>query len=285
MEINYQTIINYLSESKNRSEFPIRENIMKYSKYFPNEFSNYFSNNFFIYGVKSSNNLSVYSSVLHLLNDKYILFDSNEKNDYINTIKSDLREYVKKNHKNFSNKSKFSKHYSLEVLNSDKFSPLILELFCFCFRINIIIFDFKNNTKSIVNSDDVLNPWFPTIILSKYDNYFAPIYNNDNKYFNYESNFIKTILNSDIEYFESKFLDKEYTLLDNLKDIMKYNFDYVEENNSNNDTFLNKDSIKISKSKLQKMRKNDIIKYVKEFNLNVNVTQTKDKIIKEILLA
>ena len=66
---------------------------------------------------------------------------------------------------------------------------------------------------------------------------------------------------------------------------MKYNFDYVEENNSNNDTFLNKDSIKISKSKLQKMRKNDIIKYVKEFNLNVNVTQTKDKIIKEILLA
>ena len=44
-------------------------------------------------------------------------------------------------------------------------------------------------------------------------------------------------------------------------------------------------SLNLNKTKLRKMKKNEIIQLINEFNYQVNVNQTKDNLINDILMS
>ena len=58
-----------------------------------------------------------------------------------------------------------------------------------------------------------------------------------------------------------------------------------EESSDNNNMFIKNNSLNLNKTKLRKMKKNEIIQLINEFNYQVNVNQTKDNLINDILMS
>ena len=294
MNITYDTIINFLSDNdKSNCNFPTKKNILKYAKEF-NIFSDILPNKYFRYGVQQydndKNNISFYSSILHLLNKKFVLKDQYDQITYVNTIKNDINQFLKKNYKKFHLKNKFDKEYSRNLILSNKSNPLIIELISFSLSLNIIIFDFEKE-KIFVNYDNnFLNPWKPTILLSKFKNIWEPIYSDNKKIFSYNDNIIKSIYDNDILYYESEYLSKEFVLLDNINELLQIEKEkdgYIEDDKSEeNDYFISKKKFKnnFNKNKLKKMRKDELIELINELNINIISTKkTKKNLIVEIL--
>jgi hypothetical protein len=294
MNITYDTIINFLSDNdKSNCNFPTKKNILKYAKEF-NIFSDILPNKYFRYGVQQydndKNNISFYSSILHLLNKKFVLKDQYDQITYVNTIKNDINQFLKKNYKKFHLKNKFDKEYSRNLILSNKSNPLIIELISFSLSLNIIIFDFEKE-KIFVNYDNnFLNPWKPTILLSKFKNIWEPIYSDNKKIFSYNDNIIKSIYDNDILYYESEYLSKEFVLLDNINELLQIEKEkdgYIEDDKSEeNDYFISKKKFKnnFTENKLKKMRKDELIELINELNINIISTKkTKKNLIVEIL--
>ena len=212
--------------------------------------------------------------------------DNDQQLDFINVIKKQFIEYVKNNYRKFSNKKKFSRNFSMDILKKDEFNPILLELISFCFDINILIFNFKDEKIYVVNSNEFYNPYKCTILLANYEEYFEPICSKTNKLFTYTNNFLEKILNEDIEYYEGEYLDKDYTLVDNLNELYQNN-NKIESNESSdsNSMFIKNNSLKLNKTKLTKMKKTDIIQLINDFNYEININQTKKNLINEILMS
>lgn len=291
MDLNYKTIIEYLSENNNKVNFPIKQNIMRYANYFENNFSKLLTKDFYLYGIQIyddlQNNISLWSSILFLLEKRFLTMDKNQKITYIDLINKQFIEFIKNNYKNFINKRKFSRNFAMDILRKKDFNPLILELISYSLNLNIIIFNFQDDKVNVINSEDIFNPWKSTILLGKYQEYWEPICNSNNKLFNYSNNCIKEILNGEVYYFESEYLDRDYTLVDNLNEL------YIENKIKSNDSesseenkmFIKKNQLKLNKTKLRKMKKIDIINIIKEFNYEINVNQNKIDLINCILMS
>ena len=291
MDLNYKTIIEYLSDNNGGTVFPIKKNIMRYSNYFDNKFSSMFSEDFYMYGVqtydKNRNNISLWSSIIYLLDKKFLIMDNDQQVNFINLIKKQFIEYVKNNYRKFKNKKKFSRNFSMDILLKNEFNPIMLELISFCFDINILIFNFKEEKIFAVNSDEFYNPYKSTILLANYNEYFEPICSKTSKLFTYSNSFLEKILNDEVEYYESEYLDKDFTLVDNLNELYENQSDNneSEESSDNNNMFIKNNSLNLNKTKLRKMKKNEIIQLINEFNYQVNVNQTKDNLINDILMS
>jgi hypothetical protein len=297
--ITYDTIIKYLCNNENsESDFPTKENLLRYSEYFTENIKKYIPNKFFRYGIlqfdNEQNNISLYSSLLHLLNDKFVLKNKHEKIIYINKIREQVRHYLKKKYKNFRLKNKFDKEYSRNLIKSNKNTSLTLELLCFCFNINILICDFKDDTIKTVYNGDFFNPWKVTVILSKYNNIWEPIYTDNDRLFDYNNQVIQKICHDNLSYVDSDYLDKEYMLMDNFEEILNLekednnNID-IDDNSKNKSTktFISKIKLKhnYSESKLKKMTKDKLIELSNELDLNLNLNKkTKKKYIIENIL-
>ena len=302
MNITYNTIIEYLVNNKENNNFSIKKNLLKYSSEFPDNFKQYFGEKFFRYGIQvydnEQNNISLYSSIFHLLNKKFLLLDKIDQIKYIYEMKDNIKNYLRKNYKNFPLKSKFNKIFSIDVLNSNKFNPLLLEIFCYTFNINIIVFDYENNDVTVAFDGNYLNKWKPTLFLAKMKNFWEPIYNENNKIFRY-NNTIKNILEDIDSYFSSSYLEKDLIIIDNINEILEMendecNEDEDEDNNkdtenykkTDNKLFVNQGILKlnIKKSKLNKMKKEKIIELIEEYNLNISVKGlNKKNIIEKII--
>ncbi len=144
-------------------------------------------------------------------------------------------------------------------------------------NINIIIFDFKNNSIYSDYSGDYFNPWKPTIFLANYNEWWAPIVSKETKLFSFcstKSNILKNnILTQNI--IKNKTTD-QIIINDNFNEIIE-----LEGFNNSSDNFIVKE--KPSKAKLDKMKKDELIELCKELNKEILISKPTKKDLIEII--
>ena len=158
MEINYKTIIQYLSsddsEQPTNDNFPTRKNIMISSDNFPKKILKYLTistkNKFYRYGVTIYNNkqinISFFTSLLTLLDKKFITYDKKEELMEVTKFITGIREKVVDKKFKFELKYKFENHIILdkiENLNSE--DGLLIQTIIQLLDINILIMDFNDS--------------------------------------------------------------------------------------------------------------------------------------------
>lgn len=306
MDINYNTILEYLCseniENNDNINFPTKKNIMVSSENFPEIIASHLGKSketFYRYGItrydNNHTNVSFLSSILTLVDKKFISLDTDEENSYIKSYLKQIRDIIKKPSFKFELNSKFSKDILLDRLDNLRFEDgILMQVFCQILDLNILIMDFKSEKIYSLFNGDFLNPWKVTLLLAKNDSDWEPIFC-DKKQFSFNDQFIKTILtNEEILYYNENFLDKSYSLLDNIEQIETYQNDEQDEENSNSevsdeidDTFINPSNevknLALNKTKLKNMRKDEILELLLKLNVNVDKTAVKSKMIEELL--
>ena len=226
MEINYDLIIKYLvnkdKTNKLTNTFTTQKNIYTYSTEWNDKFKELFTDKFYRYGVlindNDNNNISFWASIIMLLYEEFIIPYNEDEITIINDFKNQLLEkYSNKKLSNFIkgfDKNDFRERFRLIADNN------VLQYIVDILNINIIILDFKNIIIKSVYSDESLNPWKQTIILSNYDNYWEPVMmlntkNEVQRLFDYNNVVIKKILytNNLIIYNSS---DKIFSIINNI---------------------------------------------------------------------
>ena len=252
MSVTYQLIIDTLCS--NKYDFSNNENII--SKDFK-EFSNMFTDDFYRIGVYRDNNNSIWTSLLVCLDENYFTYNKNIIISQITNLKAELYNYASYN----KMPKRFYNDIDKNIISSDVFTVM-----CKYLNINVIIFDMKENKIKCQYDGDFMNPYKNTVLLANFENDYEPIITNDVKYFNYtreKSKFFKyKILTSDIECME---VDKIFTIVDNVNDILDKEEIVV------NETFTTTENVKqeLSKNKLQKMKKDQIIELLNDINVKI----------------
>ena len=219
MEISYDIIIKYLAKN-DKKIFSNKKHILQHSDKFPDFFSNLLQNKFYKYGVtifnKNNINISLYMSILTLINKEFITFTMDEEIMYMNMFK----EKIKEKYNTFTND--VTQH---------------IQLFCNMLDCTILIFDFKNTNIKIAYSDVICNPWKPIFLLANYEDMWEPIMSDSKRSFSYNHPIIKKILlDGNIIYNNNnEYILKEYILNENIKEyineIQEYNNENQEYNN------------------------------------------------------
>lgn len=255
MELNYEVIINYLCPKVEDNIVEKKINIME--KIDNEYFSDIFNNQFYKYGVykydSNNNNISLLTSLLYCIDEKYINYNNDDLDNIVNYYKKEL-------------------------------GALNIECFIDKFDMNFIIFNLKDGNILAGYQSEFFNPWKPTIFLAYDETFYEPIVCNDYKLFNYTSgknNVLKNnILFQDITYYDGS---KEFTINDNINEVLEY--DNLVNNVS--DTFITSFDItkNISINKLNKMKKAELVNLLNELNLNIQLLRpTKKDIIQLICI-
>lgn len=259
MEINYDTIIKYLC-NENKNNFITKKNISKMITDFP-LFKNFFRTGINIFNQKNIN-MSLLYSILYNNNKQFIYLEDNEKFNNIehilNNIKIEWNNIIKSKTKKLEGTELIFKYMNGKLTDYKKFYIIL----CKCFHINILILDFKNKeTKLYSDSYDIINPFLPTIILAKHNNNFEPVYSNKDKIFNIMDNMFLSILN---EY-------KVKTIEDlNVKE-------------KNNNIFINTNNSIPNKTKIKKMKKQELLDLCTTMKIDFNNKDTRAILINKIL--
>jgi hypothetical protein len=302
-EITYDLILKYLTKEKNIFITEKHKN----NNNFLNKFESILTSDYYRYGVSTfddkKNNISFWTSLLTLLNDDYILNSddfsliSEYKNSLIDSHSKKISSFLKKYEKN-----DFREYFKL---NPD---IIIIQYVVDILNINIIIFDlFENENIYAVYKNDVLNPNNDTIILANYQNYWEPIMKKDKKKFNYDDDIIKIILNHDVKYYSQENINKKFSFsLNSNKNIKKKTTNNLILSSNSSDisnietknlilssnssdipnietkNLINED-INISKNKLERTKKIDLIKILDENNIEYPTKNTNKDLIELII--
>ena len=280
MKITYDTIIEYLCSNNQNYSFITKPNIIKFIDSETNyDFNNKF-NGFFRMGMvvhnKNDINISFFTSLLFLMNKDFIYMDNEEKTKNVDKIINDMRNYWNtkfKNNNNFTKTDgeKIILKYQTNKLEENDIANF-LEMVCFCFKINIMRLDYKNNKLEIHYfkkfKKGELNIFYPTIILSNYNNFWEPVYNSNNRLFELKNKMFK-------------FITDKYKIK-KINEILQESGVIKKENKS---SFLSKEELEplLQKSKLNKMKKDELINLANSLNIDINVKSTKKIIIENIL--
>lgn len=280
MKITYDTIIEYLCSNNQNYSFITKPNIIKFidseTNYdFNNKFNGFFRMGMLVYN-KDDTNISFFTSLLFLMNKDFIYMDDEEKTKNVNKIINEMRNYWNtkfKNNKNFTKTDgeKIILKYQINKLEENDISNF-LEMVCFCFKINIMRLDYKNNKLEIHYfkkfKKGELNIFYPTIILSNYNNFWEPVYNSNNRLFELKNKMFK-------------FITDKYKIK-KIDEILQESGVIKKENKS---SFLSKEELEplLQKSKLNKMKKDELINLANSLNIDINVKSTKKIIIENIL--
>jgi hypothetical protein len=276
MEINYDLIIKYLSPHKNDNNlFITPKDTLNYISSFPQQFKNIFSPHFCRYGItitdSDNNNISFWSSLLLLLNNKFTF-----NND---TCIKELKNYIIHN---ISKEKLSSCIKDCNIINNIDLplNYLVIQATIDILNINIFVFDFKTENIYILYSSDNFNLTKDILLLANYNNYWEPIIclNNGNiqKIFTYTDIIIKQLLDlkDNIQYYNNKELNKSF-------DITKISMET---------TTVQEIPEKLNKTKLNKMKIDQLINLAQDNNLNFKhlkngkeVNMTKKEIL-ELLL-
>lgn len=301
MEINYDMIIKCLSPNKTDTyHFESQKNIMCFSDKFPSEFRELLGDKFYRTGVTQEmgeQKISFFTSLLTLLVDNYVTLIENEEITEINKLIADLCEYINKTIP--KSLEDIAKSALRKYIKEKDACIWTLEILVNRFGINILIFDFKSKEIYTVYPSEFMNPWKPFLLFGKFENKWEPIRTNEKNNFSYNDNIIRKILSNsqtEIKYYDGNLIKKDYILMDNINEIINIEFKeniktIQEDSNSNeednsykkdedtensiNDAFIKTD--KISKGKLEKMKKDDIINYMKSLNINVKINSKTTK--------
>lgn len=276
MEITYDLIVKYLVYHNN--SFSNKKNVSTFANMFPLEFKNLLSDKFYKCGVtindtNSNLNISFWSSLLTLINDKYNMLLNIEEISEIGKFKNELLE-IKKKCDPFIIRDKLSKEPD----------DTILQYVVDSLNINIIILNFKNNNISVLYHKKEMNPYKSILLLSNYDNMWEPIMkvktNGDvQRIFNYDDEEIKKILSYDkLEYYNNL---KPLLIIKDINKILKVEKDKLHKNKINNDIFIkDEEELKVptdsnnkyshlNKTKLTKMKNDELILIIKDLNLEL----------------
>ena len=290
MEINYDTIIKYLT--KNINTFSNKKTILTYSDKFCSKFSNLLQNKFYKYGISinddKNKNISFYTSLLTLLNKDFVSFDNNEEINEINKFKSFLNDSVK----SFS-PSIYLKNYLNEnkLVNTDLLNNL--DIFYFqtiveVFDINMLILDFNDENIYSLYPDNHYNPWKPTLLFAKYNDWWEPIIYEvkTKRTFSYNDIQIKKLLTeSQIEYYCKDIIKKDFIMDDNINNIINElkPEQRPEEVDENNNTFIKPEKVGHDFVTLNKLTKNDLSEICKTNNIKINTKMLKKELIELIM--
>lgn len=204
--MNYNLIIKYLSKQK-----PFITNKGEYNNNFPEKFKDNkcLDNTFYRYGITTYNNdklnISFWSSLLTILDKSFLIPIDNDELYLVKKFIDDIVD--KKKHIDMKERVKL-------VPNSQVF-----EFVADVLNINLLFLDFKNLTFNVIYPNLYLNPWNKICILAKNDDLFEPVMSKENRYFTFDNDIIKNLfLNNDITYFDNI---KEYILLDTKEKIQE----------------------------------------------------------------
>lgn len=268
MEINYETIIKYLSNCKSKEQkLTSQKNIYTYATNFPNKFQELFCDKTYKYGItlydNDNNNISFWSALLTLIDNKFMIPYNNDELSIIYNFKKELI-------KNYPNKYPIEKFNISERL---KLEPdyIIIQYIIDIFDINILIFDFKLEEIYSLYKNNIMNPLKPTYLLAKTESFWEPIMNNSSKSiikdFSYNDSIIKKILLMNIQYYENK---KEFIVNDNINVIVENEKTLLKKVNKENTLFIKEEPLKdepMTTSKLNRMTKDKLIEYAKTLNI------------------
>ena len=251
MEISYDLIIKYLCPN----------NIISHKKYeykstlqntrddnFPEKLS-IILKDYKIYGIKSyDNNLSFWAALLTIINNEFIISLDYDDIAFINIYKNKLID-------KYSKSKLFFKQDKCDIRELFKLNPTIntLQYISDIMNYTIIICDMNVDKMYIVYNSNYINPEHEVILLSKYNDLWEPIVKNNKKIFNY--NDVSELIN-DISYY------------DNIK-ILKLKPDIDCEN--------------INKTKLIKMKINEVILLCEKLNITLPIKYNKNILINLVL--
>lgn len=281
MELNYNIILDYLYKPTKNDMIEKKINI---SEKIDNSFFNeIFDNSFYKYGVykndDNNNNISLLTSILYCMDEKYKCYTMDDINNlckyYASTIGSTTN----------GSTTIGSTNGSTNGSNSTT-SGFTFDNFLKIFDINFIVFNYIDGNISSCYNGDYFNPWKPTIYLA-YDNiYYDPIVTKETRLFSYsspKSQILKNkILLETIVYNVNSVEKKDFFVNDNIHEILE------NENLTNNnisETFTTHYDItkNITLNKLNKMKKNDIMKLLDELNLNIDKPKATKKDLIDII--
>ena len=144
--------------------------------------------------------------------------------------------------------------------------------------INIIIFDFKNNIITSEYNGDFFNPWKSTIYLANYDDWWEPIVSKDCKLFSFSSSKVSILKNNILTQNINKYETTESICInDNFNEIIT-----LEGMSKTKDIYKEVDECFITtekppKSKLDKMKKAELIEMCNTMNKIINIKKPTKK--------
>ena len=216
---------------------------------FMEKYKTLLTNEYYRYGVitfdNNQNNISFWCSILILLKEDYLMnihdfsIITEYKNSLIDSHNKKISTFLKKYEKN-----DFREYFKL---NPD---IIIIQYIVDILNINIIIFDFIEDNIYTVYKNNVMDPFTDTILIANYDKFWEPIMTDNKKKFNYNDDIIKNILNENIKYYSYENIDKTFSYSIN-----------------NNDKKQIKENISLTKNKLDKTKKEDLIKILEINNI------------------
>ena len=307
MDINYKTILKYLyadnvEETDEKNNFPTKKNIMISSDNFPDFVSKHLVSNgkktFYRYGIsrynQEQNNISFLTSFLTLLNKQFITLDKKEELRELSIFMKEIRTKLLEKGFKFELKYKFEHQILIDRIEKLDFEDgLIIQLISQILDINFLILDFKEENIFTIFKGDFYNPWKVTLLLAKNNKDWEPLFC-DKKQFSFNDSFLKKVLtNEEIKYYNEEYLNKSYSLLDNVKEISKMNNLLTEEEesssseNNNSETFINPQNeikeMKLTKTKLRSLKKDQVYQLINNLNLDISKDVNKATMIESLL--
>ena len=288
MEINYDTIIKYLT--KNINSFSNKKTILTYSDKFCTKFYNLLQNKFYKYGISindnKNKNISFYTSLLTLLNKDFVSLDNNEEITEINKFKNFLNDSVKSFKPsayltNYLNENKLVNNDLLNNLDIYYFQTIVE-----VFDINILILDFNDENIYSLYPDDEYNPWKPTLLFAKHNDWWEPIIYEvkTKRTFSYNDIQIKKLLNeTKIEYYCKDIIKKDFIMNDNINNIINELKPEQQEVEETNNTFIKPEKAGHDFITLNKLTKNDLSDICKTNNIKINTKMLKKELIDLII--
>ena len=137
-------------------------------------------------------------------------------------------------------------------------------------HINIIIFDFKDNTILSAYYGEYFNQWRPTILLANYNDWWEPIMTNETRIFNFHKlfNLKNKILPNEIKKYAD--IKNNIIIYCNFNEIIE-----LEQFINTNQTFINNTTF--TKNKLEKMKKDEILQIILNMNITIDIVKPNKK--------
>lgn len=306
MEINYETIIKFLCDDIIQKTTITKRRMIDNLSKFPEKFREIIIlKDISKYGITVKNrneqNISFITSLLTLINNKFSKLDDLKEEEYIDNFLDEVKKIIKKKEFKFELDSKFNKNVIKNRLSELILSDgILIQLLSQIFSINFIILDFNKEKLYSVFPDEYLNPWKPILLFTKIEDIYEPVLLDTQTTFSYNDVFIRRLLNEDIEYYNKRYLEKEYSLVDNINDVMN-NYNYSDTNTeTSNDTetlplvkcetlpLVEEDDVFISSTRytydeLSKLKVVELREIITDKKLSINKRLKKDDMIKELI--
>jgi hypothetical protein len=292
MEITYETILKYLSPKetiKSKKNDFLEKGIISTANNFPVKFANLLSNKFYQYGVtvidNEKINISFWASILTLLDNDFVVSYNVEENVSINNFKNKLMELYKK-----SKISSFMKELDkTDFRERFKLDPdvYVLQYIVDIMDINIIILDFKNETVHTVFKNDVMNPWKQTLLFTKNNSTWNPIMMSDQdtvKLFDYNNEYLRLLLECDPSYYEGEKINKNFLIYKNINDVIKLEKSNIVKSEPIVIEVKEEDYKSYNKTKLTKMKINEINSLVSNMKIDITNKKTTKPILIDLIL-